>query len=300
MMRVATPVLFVILLAEPARAVALAGLPDGMMIIAYDGESWFPYISQPASNSWLKIDAIENPAGVTRQPASGRFFVRQSDGYLHDYLPPGNKPGGLRRDDAMNLTQLRAHTDGVLAVELIDGKSRETRIVAIDGDTGNDILVRQESAQFHPLRHGDRLYYAHVSCRLECEPLIQEVWEKNLVSGQTRQLTLLNATSYLHSVDSTGRYGFISSNKKGYYNLGRLDLATGDLIWLTNGEATDSYPSIARNGSLYFLRRTAEGTGLMRLENVLEQAVAHVAGLGAESIPLPEGVRKVRYLEISQ
>jgi hypothetical protein len=248
----------------------------------------------------LKIDAIENPAGVTWQSASGRFLVRQSDGLLQLYESGGHSPEQLRRDSAVNLTQLRAHSDGVLAVELIDGKSRETRIVAIEGDTGNEILVRQESAQFHPFRHGDRLYYAHVSCRLECEPLVQEVWEKNLVSGQTRQLTLLNATSYLHSVDSTGRYGFISSNKKGYYNLGRLDLATGDLIWLTNGEATDSYPSIARNGSLYFLRRTAEGTGLMRLENVLEQAAANVAGLGAESIPLPEGVRKARYLEISQ
>ena len=300
MMRYARRMLYIILLVEPARTVALAALPDGMMIIAYDGEDWFPYISQPVSNTWKKIDAVENPAGVTWQPASGRFFIRRSDGRLHDYLTPDNKSGELRRDDAMNLTQLRAHSDGVLAVELIDGKSRETRIVAIGDDTGNEILVRQESAQFHPFRHGDRLYYAHVSCRLECEPLIQEVWEKNLVSGQTRQLTVLNATSYLHSVDSTGRHGFISSNKKGYYNLGRLDLATGDLIWLTNGEATDSYPSIARNGSLYFLRRTAEGTGLVRLENVLEQAVANVAGLGAESIPLPEGVRKVRYLEISQ
>ena len=300
MKRVATPMLFIILLIESPVSVALAGLPDGLMIIAFDGESWFPYISQSASNRWLKIDAIENPAGVTWQSASGRFLVRQSDGLLQLYESGGHSPEQLRRDSAVNLTQLRAHSDGVLAVELIEGKSSETRIVAIEDDTGNEILVRQESAQFHPFRHGDRLYYAHVSCRLECEPLIQEVWEKNLVSGQTRQLTLLNATSYLHSVDSTGRYGFISSNKKKYYNLGRLDLATGDLVWLTNGEATDSYPSIARNGSLYFLRRTAEGTGLVRLENVLEQVVANVAGLGAESIPLPEGVRKVRYLEISQ
>ena len=298
MKRVATPMLFIILLIESPVSVALAGLPDGLMIIAFDGESWFPYISQSASNRWLKIDAIENPAGVTWQSASGRFLVRQSDGLLQLYESGGHSPEQLRRDSAVNLTQLRAHSDGVLAVELIEGKSRETRIVVIGDDTGNEILVRQESAQFHPFRHGDRLYYAHVSCRLECDPLIQEVWEKNLVSGRTRQLTLLNATSYLHSVDSTGRYGFISSNKKGYYNLGRLDLATGDLIWLTNGEATDSYPSIARNGSLYFLRRTAKGTGLMRLENVLEQPLA--TGLIAESIPLPERIRKLRYLEISQ
>ncbi len=300
MMRVASPILFIILLAEPARTVALAALPEGLMIIAYDGENWFPYISQPEGNTWKKIDAIENPAGVTWQPASGRFVVRQSNGRLNDYLPLANKPVGLRRDDAMNLTQLRAYSDGVLAVELIDGKSRETRIVAIEDDTGNDILVRQESAQFHPVRHGNRLFYAHVSCRLECEPIIQEVWEKDLLSGRTRQLTLLNATSYLHSIDSTGRYGFISSNSKGYYNLGRLDLATGALIWLTDSEATDTHPSIAGDGSLYFLRRTADGTDLMRLGNVLDHAGAAAAGPAAESIPLPDGVRKVRYLEISQ
>ena len=300
MKRVATPMLFIILLIESPVSVALVGLPEGLMIIAYDGKNWFPYISQPASNRWLKIDAIENPAGVTWQSASGRFLVRQSDGLLQLYESGGHSPEQLRRDSAVNLTQLRAHSDGVLAVELIEGKSRETRIVAIAGDTGNEILVRQESAQFHPFRHGDRLYYAHVSCRLECEPLIQEVWEKDLLSGRMRQLTLLNATSYLHSVDSNGRYGFISSNSKGYYNLGRLDLATGTLIWLTDGETTDSYPSIASDGSLYFLRRMAGGADLMRLDDVLGQAVTTAAGLTAESIPLPEKVRKIRYLEISQ
>ena len=298
MMRYARRMLYIILLVEPARTVVLAALPDGMMIIAYDGEDWFPYISQPVSNSWMKIDAIENPAGVTWQHASGRFLVRQSDGLLHHYEAGSHTPEELRRDNEAGLTQLRAYSDGFLAVELINGKSRETRIVAIEDEAGDNILLRQESAQFHPFRHGDRLYYAHVSCRLECEPLIQEVWVKDLRSGRTRQLTLLNATSYLHSVDSNGRYGFISSNSKGYYNLGRLDLATGTLIWLTDGETTDSYPSIASDGSLYFLRRMAGGADLMRLDDVLGQAVA--TGLIAESLPLPERIRKVRYLEISQ
>ncbi len=50
MMRVASPILFIILLAEPARTFALAALPDALMIIAYDGENWFPYISQPEGN----------------------------------------------------------------------------------------------------------------------------------------------------------------------------------------------------------------------------------------------------------
>jgi hypothetical protein len=185
-------------------------------------------------------------------------------------------------------------------VKLIEGKSSDTQIVSLDDEYSPIPVLRQASAQFHPLYHDTRLFYSHVSCRLECDPLIQEVWEKDLITGNARQLTLLNATSYLHSIDRNGLYGFISSNSSGYYNLARLDLSTNATTWLTNGRVTDSYPAIADDGALYFLRRMQDGTRLMRLIDALGKSETSMDVQDAEAVFLPEEVEKVRYLEIAR
>ena len=269
-------------------------------MIGFDGTSWHPYLSDAFTNSWRKITAIRNPAGLTYQPDAGRFLFKGSDGRLYEYMDGETAPMPLQQFDSASFTQLRAFDDGFVMVKLVDGKSRETELVSLDEDYRPASVLRQVSAQFHPLYHGNRLYYSHVSCRQECEPLIQEVWVKDLITGNARQLTLLNATSYLHSIDRGGRYGFISSNSDGYYNLARLDLSTNAITWLTIGRFTDSYPAIADDGVLYFLRRTKEGTRLMRLADALGGPEAFVDTGNAETVYLPDGVEKVRYLESSR
>ena len=287
-----------IALHPPAMAGGSAGLPDRLLIIGFDGENWYPYLSQPLENSWRKITAIHNPVSVTQQTGSGRFLFKGSDGRLYEYMDGDTAPKLLQDFDSASFTQLRAFEDGFLMVELVDGKSSDARLVTLGNDYSRTPLLRQDSAQFHPLRRGNRLYYSHVSCRLECEPLIQEIWVKNLVTGHARQLTLLNATSYLHSLDRSGRYGYISSNANGYYNLARLDLSTGEVVWLTSGRLTDSYPAVADDGALYFLRRTPKGTRLMRLAH--PQGRSEIPLDDVEAVPLPEEIQKVRYLEISR
>ena len=293
-----TLLLALIVLHPPAMASVSAALPDGLLIIGFDGENWYPYVSQPLTNSWRKTGTIRNPGSVTYQSDSGRFLFKGSDGRLYEYKGGDNAPKPLQDFDSGSFTQLRAFDDGFLMVELVDGKSSDTRLFALDNDYTRAPVLRQDSAQFHPLRRNNRLYYSHVSCRLECDPLIQEIWVKNLVTGDTRQLTRLNATSYLHSLDRSGRYGFISSNANGFYNLARLDLATGEVVWLTNGRFTDSYPSVADGGALYFLRRTSTGTHLMRLTDAQSDSGMTIDDV--EVVPLSDEIEKVRYLEISR
>ncbi|MES9905270.1 MAG: hypothetical protein ABW168_21670 [Sedimenticola sp.] len=276
-----------------------AELPKGLMIVGYDGSGWFSYISQPKTNDWLKLTDVQDPAYMTWLAEIDQFVIKSNDGKLYQYQFDTKELKHLESFDNAYYTQLRSYNDGFMMVELLKGKSRDTHIVSIDTEYKRKVVVRQVSAQFHPYRHNDQLYYAHVSCRLECKPLIQEVWRKDLVTGQTKQLTLLNATSYLFSVDPEGKYGFISSNQKGYYHLARLDLSSGKLTWLTAGKVTDSFPSIAQDGSLYFVRRIPSGSQLMRLrkESLLQQTVTPENSL--EMIPLPEGVKKIRYLELN-
>lgn len=287
-------------------------LQEVLMVVGYDGDAWYPYIKliegrkNNQHSKWQKIEKVRNPTYLTRQPETGNLFVKGNDGKLYIYdsnnkslalLPPIDKA------ELTNYTQLRASKDGVALVVLLEGKSRDTQLGYYNTHPGNvpsaeklmTHLINQESAQFHPYKHGSTLYYAHVSCRTACKPVIQDVWRHDLVSGKTNQITMLNATSYLHSVDSQARYGFISSNKQGYYHIARLDLTDNSITWLTDGQVTDSYPSISQDGDLYFIRRTPGGTYLMKLENAGKTQTKPLSQIG-----LPAGVSRIRYLELAE
>ena len=276
-----------------------AELPTELMVVGYDGGGWFPYISQPETNNWIKLADIQDPSYLTWQSKAGRLLIKGNDGKLYQYQLDTKELQHLDSFDNANYTQLRSYDNGFVMVELLEGKSSDTHIISVDSEQKTKVAIRQASAQFHPYRYNDQLYYAHVSCRLECKPLIQEIWQKDLVSRQTRQLTLLNATSYLFSVDSEGKFGFISSNQRGYYHLGRLDLQSGGVTWLTDGQVTDSFPSIAPDGALYFIRRTPSGSQLMKMKNQAVMGSTTAPENAFETITLPEGVKKIRYLELN-
>lgn len=305
-------VLSVIMLLVMSHAFAKNNDLQNLMIVGYDGKNWFPYVAAISngkkikSNDWRKIKAIRNPAYLTRQPVSGDIYVKGNDGRLYRYQSKDKLLTLLFADDTKsklnNYTQLRANKKGVVMVKLIKGKSRDTQLVYFDDNASSPTsssallrpLLKQASAQFHPLMHNQSLFYAHVSCRTVCNPLIQEVWQQDRVTGKAQQLTLLNATSYLHSVDSGGRFGFISSNQRGYYHVARLDLVSNKVTWLTQGQVTDSFPSVSRDGSVYFIRRTPIGTKLMALGIASEKLKKQ-----PRQVTLPRGVKKIRYLELT-
>jgi len=294
-----------------------------LLLLGHDGSAWYPYTATVSPKKelqhkhWQKIDSIINPASVTRQPFTGILFVKDNSSKLKRFSKSGQLLSTLTESmeagKSKSYTQLRAYDDGLVMVELLQGKSRETRLVRYTenargsnekGQINPDPLLQQAAGQFNPLiakdiqSKGEALFYGHVSCRLACKPVIQEIWRLNLTTRLAKQMTMLNATSYLHSVDESGRYGFLSSNYHGNYHLARLDLKNNELIWLTDGQITDSYPAVVENGDLYFIRRTPDGTSLMRLGDVINANNSVVKALPA-TIALPEGVEKIRYLEMS-
>lgn len=269
-------------------------------VLGYDGNYWHPYTAvldgKIRRSDWQKRAVIENSVAVTRQPGTGAFFVKQDDGQIVQFLENENKEFikkalPVLESERLNYTHLRAYNKGFLAISLKGGKSRETTIIDVPQTLKPQSLINQAAAQFHPLKTNNSLYYAHVSCRLACDPVIQEVWRRDQVSGKTQQLTLLNSTSYMHSVDAEEQYGYISSNQSGYYHIGRLNLLDSNVVWLTQGQVTDSYPSIANTGDLYFIRRDQQGTRLMR--------IFKKGSLEAQAIALPKSIKKIRYLEIN-
>jgi hypothetical protein len=280
-----------------------------IMIVAYDGVSWSPYVATLSTKeklkqkSWKKIKSISNLVSITRQSGTGDFFVKKDNGEVVRYqLTEKSKlteiPLPALQSDKINYTQLRAHAGGALAVKLYEGKSRQTEIINISPESNNTLaIINQAAAQFHPLQTKNSLFYGHVSCRLACDPVIQEVWRRDLASGKTQQLSLLNSTTYLHSVSKDERFAYLSSNQSGYYHLARLDLSSGQVDWLTKGQVTDSVPSLSFLDELYFIRRDSQGSRLLRLTSATSATVANDSNL--EIMPLPKKIKKIRYLEIS-
>ena len=126
-------------------------------------------------------------------------------------------------------------------------------------------MVTQRSAQFEPYFHApDTLYYANVLCTEGCGRVIQEIWRKNLVSGQAEQLTLMNAIAQQPVVSPDGKWLVFSSDKAGNFHLWRMELATRRVEQLTAGRVTDISPAVDGNGEVYFIRRSRDGTRLMR------------------------------------
>ncbi|MGH1461894.1 MAG: hypothetical protein ACRBB6_07655 [Neptuniibacter sp.] len=269
------------------------GLPDNLMIVGYDGSAWHPYVSQ--KGEWEKIDYIENPASITRSAESNAFIYKADTGDVYWANQKEHKKLYDSSKSNDGVTQLRADDRGAVFVKLIDGKSSDTQLSHLDLNGQIKTFYSQASAQFHPIMHGNELYYAHVSCRLICNPIIQDVWRRNIKTYRTEQLTMLNSTTYLHGISKDGGYGVISSNHHGFYHIALLDLNKGGVTWLTSGQVTDSNPVLASDNRVYFIRRMSTGT------------TVHSLPLGAQSAKesdllthsLPHGVTKIRYMEFS-
>ncbi len=284
------------------------------MVVGFDGDHWYPYVAGLSKKApikgttWKKLDHIQDPVAITRQSKTGTYFVKSDRGDVVVYAESPNQKVVTvfeKNGTENNFTQLRAYEDGLMMVELIDGRSRETQLVNISnkqlrGDTQlpihPEVVNKQLSSQFHPLPADNTLFYAHVTCRVNCDPVIQEIWKKNRVTGKAEQITLLNATSYLHSVDQNANYGYLSSNKSGYYHLARIDLGTGELQWLTDDKNTYSFPSISENNDLYFIQRSLSGSKLLKLKHADMQPLLNS---NLEEVELPKQIKKLHYLEIS-
>jgi Tol biopolymer transport system component len=149
-------------------------------------------------------------------------------------------------------------------------------------------LVYQHSTALEPYtKDTQSIYYANVSCVEGCGKIIQEVWRKDIASGQAKQLTLLNTLSHQPSVDSKKEWMYFSSNSKGSYHIWRTSLNTGSVKQLTYGDVTDGFPMSYTEGIL-FLRRINNQVKLMHLDNKGDLS----------DFKLPKTYQKIRNLKV--
>jgi|GEM_PF-7019371 len=278
-------------------------LAEDIILIAYDGQHWYPYLlgidpSIPTKiKTHTKIAALPDVRHVTRDPKTSIIYFESIDGRLGRLKAADSEVEWLEPLDVRDVTQIRVFDNVMFMVELVDGKSGDTHIGRYDLLTKRYAhLFKQESSQFLPFITEGVLYYSNVSCRLACDPLIQDIWAFNLRSLKTRQITMLNAITSLHSATPT--YGYISSNAEGHYRIGRINFENNYIQWLTDGaSASDSHPYLSESGALYFLRNDMKGTHLMVINDPNEKKGQPSGKFTAHPVSLPNGIQKIRYLE---
>lgn len=235
----------------------------------------------PQENIVYYIDADTNLRQLTlseKQQEKVLFKPSENDLYAQPYWDKENKL--------------------LYLVKMPHGKSSEADIVVWEKGKMNPV-IQQISSQFEPfISHENWLYYGHVHCSLDCGRIIQEIWRKNLITGESEQLIMLGSISRQAIVDSKEEWVYFSSNKQGSYHIWRQALPDsthskidGAVIaeQVSKGDVTDTDPAISLQGDLFFIRHKEAKASLMHLDK----------NGNLKPIPLPEGISEIRNLRIN-
>lgn len=280
--------LALLLMAAPAFGM----WPEGMSFVALEQGVWGLYVVPPEERAPRRIATDSEPRTPAYSAASGRIAYVAADGSVREIsLADGNSRTILQADRQRAFTQPAYDgANSMYVVELKEGASVDTDIFRLKSSGLLDPVVTQRSAQFEPYLFGSELYYANVLCTVGCGKIIQEIWRKDLVSGEAEQLTLTNAIARQPVLSPDGKWLYYSSNFSGNFHIWRQSLEGGRAERLTSGRVTDLSPALDAVGNLFFIRHSPAGTRLMRLsagENLLE-------------MPMPPDVQDIRDLEIDR
>lgn len=273
-------------------APAFAALPAGLALVARGDDGWRLVANDP-DGRLLRLPTLSEPRTPAFSAARGVVAYVAANGEVRELDLASRADRLLLRPDAeVAFTQPAYSPDGarLYLVALRKGNSVDTDLVVVDAaaPAAPPETLEQRSAQFEPHASADgrRLAYSSVSCTMECGRIIQEIWFRDLVTGEATQATLLNAVSRQPSLAADGTLYF-ASNAAGHYHIYRQAGPGEAPRALTRGEVTDESP-VVLDGVLHFIRRQRDGVHLMRW-----------TGSGAEPVPLPKEFLDLKDLRLA-
>jgi Tol biopolymer transport system component len=274
---------------------AIAQLPHGLTFIGLENGHWRIFLVGK-SGVPRALETKSSPRTAAVSLARETVAYIGADGHIYQMPLAGGPEQVLVRATAERaFTQPAFSWDGrnVFVVELKGRSSVDTEIVelATSGKIDARPITSQPGAQFEPRAiDQNRLLYSSVACVVGCGRIIQEIWIKNILTGEARQISLVNAIARHATLSRDGKWLYFSSDKAGNYHLWRQALDEGRHEQLTRGVVTDSHPNVDRDGTVYFIRQSPKGTRLMRLGPDARESV----------IALPDAISDLRDLSLSQ
>lgn len=251
-----------------AFPVQSADLPPGLVVTGLREGTWNLYRATGDGSELQRIPTVSEPRTPALAPDGARIAYIGSGGELREIdVESGEDRIRASADSEGTMTQpAYGPRGGLVVVRLEEGASRRTDLVVLGEEQGMRVMLAQRSAQFEPdFGQDGALYYGNVLCAEPCGRVIQEIWRFRAATGRAAQLTRLNTVSRQPHVGPKDRVYF-SSNAAGHYHIWRLSPGEEPPTRITGGQVVDAWPAAARNGDLYFLRRTVEGVSLMLLE----------------------------------
>lgn len=276
-----------------ASELPISELPKGLSIIGLSEGNWNLYVEN--SGKLTSLEDIDSPRTAAYHQSTQQVAYVGVDGLLR--LKNLNT-GAIKELKSVSgnsrFTQPTFSLDGswLYVVELPQGKSRRTNIIGFDlyavadsavaDEDAQHGVVRKRTAQFDPAAGADSyLFYTTAICVDDCEGMIWELWRRSLVDATQKQLTLMNALATQPHLGHDGLLYF-SSNASGKFQIWRMQPEVGAKAHqLTSAGFRDSEPVTSNNGDLFFIRKSREGTALMRFS---DSALSKVGTPGLEDL----------------
>ncbi|VAW62699.1 hypothetical protein MNBD_GAMMA08-1237 [hydrothermal vent metagenome] len=295
-----TAILMLIFFVLPVNANTPA---ETLYFMGFKDNKWQLFYRKTGDLNFKRIKTASEPRELYFSPHEQRIFYLDAETRLRQLILGEKQKEKVLFSPSENDSYAQLFWDRagslLYMVKMPHGKSSEADIVVWHKGKIKPV-VRQISSQFEPFVYNkDWLYYGHVHCSLDCGHIIQEIWRKNLISGEAEQISLLGQISRQAVVDSEGKWVYFSSNKQGQYHIWRQALSgvssqnkgckLCSAQQITKGNVTDTDPAINKEGEIFFIRHTQGKAFLMnyKKEGVLKR------------IALPEGVSEIRNLRIN-
>ncbi len=244
-------------------------LPEGLSFVGLVNKEWRVFINR--YGTLLTVSDLVHPRSTAYHASSQKLAYVSVDNRLLERDLTDNTIAELSRPDSDNrYTQPHYSRDGqwLFVVEMPKGKSRTTKIVGFNRQTGDKhIFVRKRTAQFEPFLHDEQfLYYTTAICVDDCGGMIWELWRRDMFTAKQQQLTLINAIATQPHVGDDGWLYYSANADKGRFHIWRMQPEIGaPPEQVTTGDVRDSEPTTDAAGNLYFLRKNRHGAQLMKL-----------------------------------
>lgn len=245
-----------------------------LYFMGLSGEDWHLYRAKmdqfhQAITDFSKVDGFQNARDFSVAPGAETAALVDAEGYLHlrNFATGDSVPLNLG-ESGDRFTQLNFSTASDLwVVHLPAGNSRQTYVSVVNVQQQSiKRVVSRRGAQFDPTYAEPYVYFSAAHCVDDCDPMIWEVWRRDLRTAKMQQISLGDAVS--RAPVPAGDSLYFISNRSGHYHLWHMPAQPGAAAkQVTQGEVTDSDPVTAGSAGLFFIRKTASTTGLYRLSS---------------------------------
>ena len=233
-----------------------AGSLPKMAFLAYNGDSWLVCLSDSKGDvKEIKLD--QEPHLFDYNFKTGEILYVGENSKVRLYSRGKARELNLSYEkSAYTQASFSCKDDVAYVVELINKNSKSTQIMQINlKDDSLSGVIKQNSSQFELVEvDANRVIYTNLICNVGCGKLIQEIWMKDRVRADSKQLTLLNSFSNNPTIKYNDKFIFFSSNKSGNYHIWVKEVDSNKVsLELTKGDVTDSFPNSLGNGSFVYI-----------------------------------------------